>query len=82
MNRRFKIIIDGKWQGGSFGSQKEAEQAAAAVRKRADQKIEIVPKGIGHSAPAPDPDLKPEPKQAEPEPEAAPAPRASSSSRK
>lgn len=47
---RFKILINGKWQGGSFGSKTEAEAAAAKLPKGGE--IKVVPKGANETASA------------------------------
>lgn len=45
MSKRYEIFVDGKWQGGSFSSEKAAKDAAELVRKNPDQVIEVAPKG-------------------------------------
>jgi hypothetical protein len=48
MAQRFKIHVDGKWTGGSYGTKAEAE----AVAKKLAGKVEVLPKG--GLAPKPD----------------------------
>jgi hypothetical protein len=50
---RLKIMVDGKWNGGTYATEHEAKVEAARLRKSPDQKIEIVPKGGPVTAPAP-----------------------------
>lgn len=51
MKQRFKIMIDGKWQGGSFATEADAKMWAARLRKSEHQKIEVLPKGSPIAAP-------------------------------
>lgn len=79
---RYKIHVDGEWQGGSFAT---AEEAEAVAKRLPGQKIEVLPKG-GMTPPeqprdevplAPVPVPVPTPTQPEPAPEpAAPEPAA------
>lgn len=42
---RFEITSNGKWTGGSFKTEAEANAAAAKLPKDADDVIEVRPKG-------------------------------------
>ena len=77
---RWVIYVDGKWAGGSFGSEAEAKNAAATLRKNSTQKIEVRPKGASALTPAPSPVPPPPPASAPSSPThppPAPAPSAS-----
>jgi len=52
-SHRFKILINGKWQGGSFATRAEADAAAKVVRKSPEQTITVEPKGESMLAPTP-----------------------------
>ncbi len=47
----FKLFINGKWSGGTFGSKAEAEAAAKKLRKSADDKVEVLAKGGAEKPP-------------------------------
>jgi len=69
MTKRFKILVGGEWQGGSFATEAEAQAAAATLPR--GSKIEIVAKGATAAPVADTPAPAPE----------APAPEPSSSYR-
>jgi hypothetical protein len=54
---RSVVIVDGKWQGGSFVSAPEAEAAAKKLCLNTSKKWEVMPKAdlklLGQTAPAP-----------------------------
>lgn len=50
---RFVVYIDGKWQGGSFASAKEAEAVGQKLTAGTSKKFEVRERGVEKPAPAP-----------------------------
>lgn len=46
MKPRYVILIDGKWQGGSFASEAEAKAVAQELCKGTSKKFRVEPKSV------------------------------------
>lgn len=53
--KRFQVNVNGKWAGGSYATEAEANTAAKTIRKSADDDIKVVPRGAQTPSTTPSP---------------------------